>query len=487
MFRMDPEHQRVPAHLGGIWPPISEAVGDRPPRIAAFLSLLVATALAPYPYGGITPAMESKIEVLAFLTGVLAFASRASIPRAVRVPALCGVGVAALGLVQVLPLSRGSLARLAPLSLATWAEANAVLGRFGEAAPAPRVSLAPWETEGTIVLVAAFVVLFLAAASILDSRPKRRVFLGVLLAGGFAQVIHGVSTEAHGERRLHGTFINPNHLAGYLEISLAVALALVWLALRKPPRSPRSADRGDRIEAQALPVAGAVLAWSVLVAGLGLTRSRGALLAVLVTTLAVILIAAARSFSDWRPRAALALGLAVLSGGVVSALGTGDRPVLRFIEADTADLGRDGRIALWRGSLELVPGSPVVGYGLGAFPEAFRRVQTADLVGMALQAHNEALQILVTGGAIGLALFLVGLGALLASLVRGFLEEGHREEAAVLLAGAAALVSLLLHGLVEFNFSLPAIPATLAPLLGAALAAGDVRVRETRRVGPIAV
>jgi hypothetical protein len=46
---------------------------------------------------------------------------------------------------------------------------------------------------------------------------------------------------------------------------------------------------------------------------------------------------------------------------------------------------------------------------------------------------------------------------------------------AVALAGFGALLSLTLHGLVDFNLSIPVIPAILACILGTAWAAGRHR------------
>ena len=78
----------------------------------------------------------------------------------------------------------------------------------------------------------------------------------------------------------------------------------------------------------------------------------------------------------------------------------------------------------------------------------------------------------MTAGWTGATLGLVALGAILVILARTWKRQQHREESAFALAGIGALVSLVLHGLVEFNFSIPAIPATLACVVGWALAAG---------------
>ena len=91
--------------------------------------------------------------------------------------------------------------------------------------------------------------------------------------------------------------------------------------------------------------------------------------------------------------------------------------------------------------------------------------------GLVDQAHDEFLQLLVTGGVVGAALGLVALVFGLRALLRAFFAQKHREERAWGLAGIGALVALLLHGISEFDLSIPAIPATLAACLGGAWAA----------------
>jgi hypothetical protein len=90
----------------------------------------------------------------------------------------------------------------------------------------------------------------------------------------------------------------------------------------------------------------------------------------------------------------------------------------------------------------------------------------------------------VTGGGVGLALGTLGLLGGLWLLVRLFRRQPHREERVLVLGALGALASLLLHGLVEFNFSLPAIPATLAALMGAGSAAGSWSERDEIRTLP---
>jgi O-antigen ligase len=231
-------------------------------------------------------------------------------------------------------------------------------------------------------------------------------------------------------------------------------------------------DPGAGMEKRLLRLGARFAVWAGLFGGILLTRSRGAILAAAVTAMVLFALGArhrrARSRRPLRVAAAVA-GIVVV--GVAAAAGI----LLRSRDADPLDLGAESRIRLWETSVEAWREFPVLGSGLGAFPEAFRRVQPRELNFLVEHAHCDPLQLLVTGGAAGAALGVALFGSLFVLLLRAWSRQRHREESAFLLAGIGALLFLTLHGLVEFNLSIPVIPATLACVLGAAWAAGRNR------------
>ena len=141
------------------------------------------------------------------------------------------------------------------------------------------------------------------------------------------------------------------------------------------------------------------------------------------------------------------------------------------MESDPRDLSGNTRVAIWKTSLAAWREFPVVGSGLGTFREAFRRVQPRELKGLVEQAHNDFLQLAVTGGAVGAALGVLLFGSLFVLLFRAWLGSDIARRAPSPSRDSARCSRLTLHGLVEFNLSIPIIPATLACALGAAWAA----------------
>jgi hypothetical protein len=465
---------------------IGDLAGPDPADTSAFALLLVLIVAVPIPYGSVLPGGATLLEALAFLAaGAALLSRRPARPMGLAWgPLLAITGIALLGCFQLLPLPGTVLQMVSPTSARIYGETADILRLFEKPLRwSPRISIAPSETVDTVLLTLAYLAAFIAAALTLYSRSRRRVFAGVLLASGGGHVLLATMSQ-QGEDRMHGPFVNPNHFAGYLEIALALAFGLLVMVLS--PREARHRKKvwrnpGDRFEKRVVPVAGAILLWGTIATGIGFSKSRGGILAALLATVLMALLSVLRGSDATRKRErALLAGGALFAGLVFVAMAAGREPLLRFLAADPREIGRDTRLEMWRLSVDAFRQFPAAGSGLGTFREAFRRVQPREFAGLVEQAHSEPLQLLVTGGGVGLALGTMGLLGGLWLLVRLFRRQPHREERVLALAALGALASLLLHGLAEFNFSIPAIPATLAALMGAGWAAGSWSEREEK-------
>lgn len=451
---------------------------------AAVFLLLAFVAAGPLLYaatdrtlpaiGGVPgPAGDSLLALSAFLIAAVTFLSGSRPHRLGRlaVPLSATAALVFLGVMQLIPLPEMVLARIAPVNLRIYHETAQILRLFGGISPpAPRISIVPSETWGVVLMALAYVALFLASADLLRNRPRRRLFVATLLASSLVQILFAILRVP--AARLRGPFENPNHFAGYLEIVLALAFGALWAEVLTGKERAPSAGPGERLEKRFLRLAGWSLVWATVAPGIALTRSPGGILAAGVTTLVLLGMAMLHRRAGLQRRAARGLALTVAAGVLLVALTAGAGTFQRFLRSDPRALQGELRVTLWKTSVEAWKQFPVLGSGLGTFPDAFRRVQPRDLNFLVEQGHSDFLQLLVTGGSLGAALGVVLFASLFVLLGRAWRRQRHREECAMALAGFGALLSLTLHGFVEFNMSIPIIPATLACALGAAWAAG---------------
>ncbi len=385
--------------------------------LAAFLALFLLGA--PLPFGGVTPWAEALLRGGAFLALALAAVAldRPAALRPALVPAGALAAVALLGFLQAAPLPAGLVAALSPDHASLARQAEELTGEAPQN-PAPRLTLAATATRSAALGWAAAAAAFLAAAVAGHRRERRRWLAFAVLAGGLFQVFFGArdwfarSSTLWGvdlratATRLRGTFVNPNHLALYLEMALPIAFAWGWWAAR------RAADQ-PQIERRLLLVAPPALLWLTLFAGLSFTGSRAGLLAAMAAVTAQgVLVARARKRWWVAPLGALAAlaGLAVVASvGLQEGLG-------RLLSTSVFDVSWGARLREYGAVLELWGRFPVTGSGLGTFRDAFPLVQPPDLEGAFWHPHCDLLEVLATAGLAGAVFLAVGLAALLRRL-----------------------------------------------------------------------
>jgi hypothetical protein len=296
-----------------------------------------------------------------------------------------------------------------------------------------------------------FIAMLLVAA-LSASRPSARfrALFPALLAGlGAAQALPAILTRLTGGVAVSPSFLNPNHLAAYLNFAALVALQHGgWLGgLAAGERSRRSR-----------------IAWGaaglVCVAGDVATGSRGAILS-------MVIVVAGMAFmgrSAW-PAGARRLAAAIALVAAAGAISVGQR------FAAHADPYRYDRPRLWLTALETWSEAPLAGIGPGMYEHrapAHGFPQDAAVFRYSKQprsAHSQPLQLLAEeglGGLILLGLLVISTGGALAAAARGT----GSDQARATLVGAAVLG---LHALVEMPFQPPAIPVTFIVALWLAL------------------
>jgi O-antigen ligase len=441
---------------------------------AALTALLGVLLLwAPLPFGGVTTWAEASLQGLGFCALALAMAAidRPADLRPALLPAAALAAVALVGVLQALPWPAGVVARLAPEHARLHDRAAALLG--AAAAGPARLSLAPAASRAAALTWAAAAACLLAGGVAGRRRYRRRWLGGAVIAIALFEVFFGARNANAGERtlwgvevpvaasRLRGTFFNPNHLALYLEIALALVFAWGWWAARR-------ARAEEPIDRRLLALAPPVLVWLTLFAGLSFTASRGGLVAALAGIVAQGVLLA---FSQRRWAPAM-LGVAVGAAGVAALFAVGlQAGPARILSTLPFDVSLEARRRAWSATFALWQAFPLTGTGLGTFRDGFTLVQPAELDATWWHAHSGPVELLATTGPAGLLLAGAGLVALALRLL-AVLRRGRRtEDRAAGLAVLGALASVGVHEWFDFGLTIPANALTLAVLAGAASSA----------------
>lgn len=443
------------------WAPLPFA--STPPRAQAWLWIAAAGLLA----GGVT---------------ALGLKPPGQQPRWVRLGASALVAVALVGVLQWVPLPASWVATLSPTTYALAGESAALIGAPPTTLP---LALAADVALANAAWWAGAAALFCVTAMTACRRGARRVLGGAILGGALFQILYGAqlwfrrSQEIWGQLvperaiRLRGTFVNPDHLAVYLELALALATAVVWWTLHR-------ARQSTSLEHRLLYAAPPLLLWGTIFVALAFTGSRAGLLAAVSATLAQgLLLTAMRR----RARSAIAIAvLLVLGLALVSALGHAEG-FGRLLDVPIA-ASLESRLTVAMATVELWLRFPVFGCGLGGFREAFPLVRPWAGDSIWRHAHNNPLELLATGGLLAALAFLVGLLAVLGRLLTVLRTAERSEDRAAALAGLGALAALAIHESLDFGLAMPANAFTALVLVVAAASPMLVRAaadESTRR------
>lgn len=258
---------------------------------------------------------------------------------------------------------------------------------------------------------------------------------------------------------VYGPYVNHSHYAGLMELLVPIPLVIAMGNLfGKPLRL--------------------LFAFVALVMGISivLSQSLGGMLAFTAEIgLLVIFLTTRRSKSRVPLLVALCAALAVCvvllrPHGLADRLANLQHPIKR----GSAEM----RAAIVKDSVEIVKDRPIIGWGLGTFPviyPSFRSFYTNFFVN---EAHNDFIQLLVETGIAGFSLIMTFLVLTYKAGIRGAEYWRYEPRAALALAALIGCTGLLIHGLVDFNFQIPANAALFVALAAMAIAGSSAAPAE---------
>lgn len=312
--------------------------------------------------------------------------------------------------------------------------------------------------------------LFMLLLLLIGSRKRLLLFCYVLLVSGLFQALYGSLMTLSGMEYLlgvkkldylgyaTGTFVNRNHFAGYLEMTLAVGMGLLMVRSKSKEHTEIVGQGWRRRLRQLLNLvlsSKAIfrLILIVMVIGLILSRSRmgnGAFFnSLLITGFIAIMVSSA-----FRKPGVYLLLLSIIAIDVFL-LGSWfglEKVVQRMEQTSIASEERDD---VDQGLLPMIEDFNWAGSGAGTFEYAFPAYVSGNYGGYD-HAHNDYLELLSDLGVIGFSC-LAGLVSI--SLWQALKALRYRRSSFVRgmgFAGFMGTLSLLIHSSVDFNLQIPA-------------------------------
>lgn len=326
-----------------------------------------------------------------------------------------------------------------------------------------------WVARKELLRVLVYAFLFFAILNNLHRQDYTHIIALTLVFLGMAISVYAIFqwvTKSHRiwgvsyadyPGRAGGTFIYPNHFAGFLEMIIPLGLCMVLMG---------------RISHIAKILAGyAVL---VMLAGVGVTFSRGGWL---VTAAMLLLVCLVLLFQrDYRLKALVLLAVLLIAGAFLVPQAAVLQERARRM---TENGGRvdDARFSIWWSAFRMWQDHPWWGMGPGYFDYRFSQYRLPDIQLHAGYAHNDYLNTLADWGLSGAVLVAAAFALLYWGIlhcwkfVRGARDDFARKKSnkqAFMTGAAIGLAAILIHSMVDFTMQLPAnaiLAVTLMALL----------------------
>lgn len=435
---------------------------------AAFGLFAALIIWAPIPLGSNRPWAWSILEIGIFSAGLLWLAGHArqetrpstAVHAAWPAFALLALWLAYL-LLQWLPMPAAWVRALSPQAAALHSGAD-YLGadRLITLSVDPHASYVSWLKS------CAYGAAFALTILLVHGRRRLAWLCGAIVASGLAQAFYGslmhlakvdmviLGMPIQHAAQASGSYVNRNHLAGLLEMSLAVGIGLMIGQLEDRPRRSWREFLHDTAVLLLSGKAMLRLVLVIMVIALVMTRSRMGNTAFFAS----LLVAGALGLvlSRHAPRGTVLL-IGSLLAVDIALIGTWfgvERTFQRIAETTVQNV--EERVDPSVYAVRMLEDYPLFGTGAGTFYTAFTPYRGHDIDAFYDHVHNDYVQFLTETGVIGAGL--MGL-FVLAALACAVLAQARRRDPlarGVAFGVVMGTIAIGIHSTVDFNLQIPA-------------------------------
>ncbi|GKT11820.1 MAG: hypothetical protein ISEC1_P0793 [Thiomicrorhabdus sp.] len=349
----------------------------------------------------------------------------------------------------------------------------------------------PGATFQYLMLGISYSLLFVMILGLFNTRKRLTALLSVLIISGAFQAFYGSAMVLSGIEWLFGTpkesyfgkatgtFVNRNHLAGYLEMTIAIGIGLM-LALRE--------DKPFRwiniLELLLSPKARIRMALIIMVIGLVMTQSRmgnTAFFASLMIVGAIFILTTPKN----RLRNSLILVSFIIIDMIVISQYFGlERLQDRLVNTQVSISQEEGKLTFdindlrglaFTNSIPLALEKPFTGQGAGSYEVVFMGHAGPNFGGHFDHAHNDYLQFWIEFGLIGsLPLASFALMAFFFAF-KALKTKRSTYRSGVGFGAVMAILAIIIHSSTDFNLQIPANAATFVIVCAIAVLANTHR------------
>lgn len=365
---------------------------------------------------------------------------------------------------QLIPLPDLIQAYISPITSKLYRSAANLTGIPAHYHP---LSLNPFVTFSKLLEYASYFMIYLVVVNAIKTRRHFQIVLIAFFISAVFQGVYGLYEFLSGNQQIFsynkkynldcvtGTFINRNHFAAYLELSLPLLLALVVGRIhRLKSFSGKILVRvAHALETEGSKILLLLFLITLVIVALVFSLSRSGITFAILSSI-VFFFLYYRSNNQltrktyWIITAACIIALSIWIGL--------DPLLERFFRITDQFSEKEARLSLWKNTLNIFIKFPVAGTGAGTFKEVFPMFRTFPTHLSFNEAHNDYLQILSESGVMIFFLFIAFFSSMFQRLHK--VTSQQLDRIVVIQIGCfCSILSLGLHSLTDFSFQIPAV------------------------------
>ncbi|MBF0444008.1 MAG: O-antigen ligase family protein [Magnetococcales bacterium] len=440
---------------------------QKSPKYLFFMFLALLFCL-PLPLGSNRPWAWAVMEIWIFIIAIIWLAemcmAKAHFTQALKLslPAIiCWSLWLSIATIQFLPMPQELTTVLAPKLVTIQQQAG--LGLANSMLP---VSIDPYAALVEWFKGVAYLLIFIMTLLLVENRNRIKILAWTLASSGVVQAITGIvliASNSSSQNSASGTFINPNHFANYLVMTMAVGIGLIISGVKER-------DKNRTVKQFFFKFLRLLFSYKtplrifliVIVSAIILSHSRMGNTSLLIS-LTIAGLISMHSYKKCKGTIVLILVSFILIDLLLIGSWVGIDRVVERIE--TTKISQELRPQVAIDTINLIKDYWLTGSGMGSYSTIYPRYKSFISDKHFRHADNDYLEFLSETGILGL--ILLGIPILLSLKTAIKLQQKSQDP---LIKGFAftttmATVAILIHATTDYNLHIPANTATFMVLL----------------------
>lgn len=337
-------------------------------------------------------------------------------------------------------------------------------------------SISPFQTAESLLKTICLTQMFVLTLILVNSRERLLLTMTLLVYSGAFQALYGIVMTITGVEHIWlipkknvgivtGTFVNRNHLAGYLEMTLALGIGLLIAKLdTTPSRNWRQWLRGwaETLLSSKVRVRVCLI---LMVIALIMTRSRMGNTAFMISLAIVAVIGLLVFRRSSKPVALLFASILVFDIVILGAVVGIEQLQERLQQVTPTTIAFEHRTLVAEQTVDAIRDHPFVGSGLGTWYTDFPKYRDHRVIPYTRHAHNDFAQFTSELGFFGSGMLGLVVILSLTKALQNVVVLQSRTLKSLNLGVTMAIISIMIHSIADFNLQLFANALTYLVIL----------------------